>query len=403
MSQSVKKRSASHIYYGVDRKTGELRHIDSVPSGLNCECDCAACGKQLMARKGDERRHHFAHVSNYECMYASEVAIYKAVSEELGKSLCLLLPPVTLRFPSWTEAEVVRGEQTVTLEQVSYSCAPLQYPPELYLSVRGSKLRLLLEFGKYYSEDDLAVFSAEAEKGGYSTILVHLPGIEKEAEFTPGKIRDILLSRSGDKKWVRSALADHMRNLMLEKAVIPEEWERGFLCEAHKDRYKGKYSARYVDCAHCRFNLAKAPSCLCTAKSGVQSLADLKADREELSAKMDQIRSDNEAYIERRELAERSFSQRNRVVAANTLRPDSNQVGTTVSQAALADEAKRIAAAFDPDSPEQTLDRFGRRWLKCVECGQIKEASDMSDYGGRVMGPNRGICRECSRNGNKLT
>ena len=190
---------------------------------------------------------------------------------------------------------------------------------------------------------------------------------------------------------------------MLEKAVTPEEWGLGFLCEAHMGRYKGKYSARYVDCAHCRFNLAQPPSCLCTAKSGVQNLADLKADGDELSAKMNQIRSDNEAYIERRELAERSFSQRNRVVAANTLRPDSNQVGTTVSQAALADEAKRIAAAFDPDSPEQTLDRFGRRWLKCVECGQIKEASDMSDYGGRVMGPNRGICRECSRAGIKLT
>ncbi len=310
MSQSVKKRSASHIYYGVDRKTGELRHIDSVPSGLNCECDCAACGKQLMARKGDERRHHFAHVSNYECMYASEVSIYKAVSEELRKSLRLLLPPVTLRFPSWTEAEVVRGEQTVTLEQVSYSCAPLQYPPELYLSVRGSKLRLLLEFGKYYSEDDLAEFSSEAEKDGYSTVLVHLSGIDKEAEFTPSKIRDILLSRSGEKTWVRSALADYMRSLMLEKAVIPEEWGRGFLCEAHMGRYEGKYSARYVDCAHCRFNLAQPPSCLCTAKSGVQSLADLKAGREELSAKMDQIRSDNEAYIERRELAERSFSHR---------------------------------------------------------------------------------------------
>ena len=27
----------------------------------------------------------------------------------------------------------------------------------------------------------------------------------------------------------------------------------------------------------------------------------------------------------------------------------------------------------------------------------------MSDYGGRVMGPNRGICRECSRAGIKLT
>ena len=402
MSQSVKKRSASHIYYGVDRKTGELRHIDSVPSGLNCECDCAACGKQLMARKGDERRHHFAHVSNYDCMYASEVAIYKAVSEELGKSLRLLLPPVTLRFTSWTEAEVVRGEQTVKLEQVSYSCEPLQYPPELYLSVRGSKLRLLVEFGKYYSEDDLAVFYTEAEKGGYSTILVHLPGIDKEAEFTPSKIRDILLSRSGDKKWVRSALADHMRSLMLEKAVTPEEWGLGFLCEAHVGRYKGKYSARYVDCAHCRFNLAQPPSCLCTAKSGIQSLADLKAGKDELSARMDQIRSDNEAHIERRELVERSFGQKDQVVATNALRPAPNPGSTTVTQTALADETERIAAAFDPDSPELTFDRFGRRWLKCIVCGQIKEASDMADYGGRVMGPNRGICRECSRAGKKL-
>lgn len=402
MSQSVKKRSASHIYYGVDRKTGELRHIDSVPSGLNCECDCAACGKQLMARKGDERRHHFAHVSNYECMYASEVSIYKAVSEELRKSLRLLLPPVTLRFPSWTEAEVVRGEQIVTLEQVSYSCAPLQYPPELYLSVRGSKLRLLLEFGKYYSEDDLAEFSSEAEKDGYSTVLVHLPGIDKEEEFTPSKIRDILLSRFGDKKWVRSALADHIRSLMLGKAVTPEEWGLGFLCEAHMGRYKGKYSARYVDCAHCRFNLAQPPSCLCTAKSGIQSLADLKAGKDELSARMDQIRSDNEAHIERRELFERSFGQKDQVVATNALRPAPNPGSTTVSQTALADETERIAAAFDPDSPEVTFDRFARRWLKCVVCGQIKEASDMADYGGRVMGPNRGICRECSRAGKKL-
>lgn len=102
------------------------------------------------------------------------------------------------------------------------------------------------------------MFSSEAEKGGYSTVLVHLPGIEKEAEFTPSKIRDILLSSSGDKKWVRSALADHMSSLMLEKAVTPEEWERGFLCEAHIGRYKGKYSARYVDCAHCRFKLGAA-------------------------------------------------------------------------------------------------------------------------------------------------
>lgn len=74
-----------------------------------------------------------------------------------------------------------------------------------------------------------------------------------------------------------------------------------------------------------------------------------------------------------------------------------------MSQVALADEAKRIAVAFDPDSPEQTLDRFGRRWLKCVECGQIKEASDMSDYGGVPWGLIV-VFAECAQGlGTKLT
>jgi len=81
MQTNVKKRFASHIYYGLDATTGELRHISEVVSGKKCNCVCAACGQPMEARKGSERKHHFAHVSNYECMYASEVAIYKAFSQ----------------------------------------------------------------------------------------------------------------------------------------------------------------------------------------------------------------------------------------------------------------------------------------------------------------------------------
>lgn len=100
MAHDIKKRSASHIYFGVHSKSGEIMHISKVPSGQKCNCVCAACGQPFEARKGSIRRHHFAHVSNYECMYASEVAIYKALAAELEKTDCLTLPPVMLRFPA---------------------------------------------------------------------------------------------------------------------------------------------------------------------------------------------------------------------------------------------------------------------------------------------------------------
>ena len=70
MGKDIKKRTASHIYYGVHKETGELMHISQVSNGQKCNCICAACGQPFEARKGSIRRHHFAHVSNYECMYA---------------------------------------------------------------------------------------------------------------------------------------------------------------------------------------------------------------------------------------------------------------------------------------------------------------------------------------------
>lgn len=100
MAKNIKKRSASHIYFGVNKLTGELKHISEVPSGQKCNCICAACLQPFEARKGTRRRHHFAHVSNYECMYASEVAIYKAFAEALKRSGFLTLPPSDVAVPS---------------------------------------------------------------------------------------------------------------------------------------------------------------------------------------------------------------------------------------------------------------------------------------------------------------
>lgn len=43
------------------QRNGMVMHIDDVSSGLACGCTCLGCGNQLVARKGEIYRHHFAH------------------------------------------------------------------------------------------------------------------------------------------------------------------------------------------------------------------------------------------------------------------------------------------------------------------------------------------------------
>jgi hypothetical protein len=192
MAHDIKKRSASHIYFGVHSKSGEIMHISKVPSGQKCNCVCAACGQPFEARKGSIRRHHFAHVSNYECMYASEVAIYKALAAELEKTDCLTLPPVMLRFPAWSKDELLQNVKTVRVDSVEFKCEPLAYPPLLTIKAQGSCLRILLDFNHYYDSEDLASLATEAKNDGYSLLKYAMPKLDEDQEFTPDRIMTIL-------------------------------------------------------------------------------------------------------------------------------------------------------------------------------------------------------------------
>lgn len=45
----------------------------------------------------------------------------------------------------------------------------------------------------------------------------------------------------------------------------------------------------------------------------------------------------------------------------------------------------------------KAIDSFGRRWVRCLKCGEIKQDRDFSDYGGKNR-LNLGVCSVCSRN-----
>ena len=277
MAKNIKKRSASHIYFGVNKLTGELKHISEVPSGQKCNCICAACLQPFEARKGTRRRHHFAHVSNYECMYASEVAIYKAFAEALKQSGFLTLPPVMLRFPAWHDPELLQEARRLKIDSVAFECEPLSYPPLLRVTMQGTPLRILLDFDRYYDDDDRVELAEEAKAEDYSLLVISMPKIEQDTEFTPDRLQSVLQDNDRT-EWVFSRLEEQWKQKYYAVAVSPPEHGTGNLCPISFGKYKGKYSARWIDCAHCHFNVAQPPCCLCVAGAGIQKKEDFKRD-----------------------------------------------------------------------------------------------------------------------------
>lgn len=390
MEQSVKKKSAHNIYYGIQEETGTLMHISEVSSGMGCSCNCVACGTALEARKGKIRRHHFAHVSNYDCMYADEVAVYKACAVIISNLTSFYLPPIYFSLNNRHEPELLKDAQQITHDNVTFECEPKQYPPMLLVTILGSKLRLLLEFGTYYSEDDLQVLAEEGRNYNYSVLLYHLPNIGEEDFFTPAHLAEIWSDGKLGQRWIRSALEDKKREYYISLAATPKEWGSGYECPIHISKYRGKYSARRVDCAYCEYNLAQAPNCLCLALAGPRLPA--------LHEKVIKLQQINDAHIQQLEENAAKRQPRSDYHPSPPLIPAPS--GSTPPQplfeVSLAEEI-RIKDSFDPLSTEPLWDKYNRRWAKCTCCGELKQTKDMSSYGGRGIECNLGICLNCAR------
>lgn len=227
-------------------------------------------------------------------------------------------------------------------------------------------------------------------------MLISMPKIEQDTEFTPDRLQSALQDNDRT-EWVFSRLEEQWKQKYYAVAVSPPEHGTGNLCPISFGKYKGKYSARWIDCAHCHFNVAQPPCCLCVAGAGIQKKEDFKRDLQDRLFDIDKIRRTNEEEIRLREERERSFERRS-VYPRPTPYAARPVVPAGPTQEELDAEYIRICQSYDPTSDEWTVDRYNRRWIMCTVCGRIKQDTQMSYYGGKG-GANRGVCADCSRNG----
>ncbi|WP_299022812.1 competence protein CoiA family protein [uncultured Photobacterium sp.] len=62
---------------------GKIVPIHEVERGRACHCTCIVCGSGLIAKKGDEKKHHFAHDVDCTCDWTGETELHLLAKEVL--------------------------------------------------------------------------------------------------------------------------------------------------------------------------------------------------------------------------------------------------------------------------------------------------------------------------------
>ena len=143
--------------------------IDEVERGLVCRCRCVECNEPVVARKGQQRIHHFSHVSQkMPCEVMPESFLHRYAKQVVQESLGLQLPPQPGHHPdsedqsSWWDFESV--EQEVWLGA---------FRPDLVAELPDGPV--LIEFACTSFVDDEK--QARIEQLGIRTVEVDLSGM----------------------------------------------------------------------------------------------------------------------------------------------------------------------------------------------------------------------------------
>ncbi len=75
-------------------KDNTLVSVDQVEKGLACNCICPACKAQLVAKKGEKNKHHFAHHNGSSCATGYQTSLHLLAKDLINEKKMIKIPPV---------------------------------------------------------------------------------------------------------------------------------------------------------------------------------------------------------------------------------------------------------------------------------------------------------------------
>lgn len=184
------------LTYAID-EGGQLMHVDSVATGLACDCICPSCGGKLMAKNnGAIRDHHFAHASGIECDGALESAIHLLAKKIIRETKSIMLPldeytgrTTLLRFD--------KVDEEVWLDSI-------RRRPDLVCTTKDG-IEVLVEFKNTHAVDDKK--RTAIKKNNLVCIEIDVCGQELDEK----QLRVFLNGTGVDRTWISIPKSDEFK------------------------------------------------------------------------------------------------------------------------------------------------------------------------------------------------
>lgn len=268
-------KKQQNLIYAI--KNGVPTSVEDVESGLKCGCVCPACGRPLIARKGNKMIHHFAHHSEHNCEYGYESSLHLAAKEILSKAKRIMLPAVYISFPNSPKKDELYCEaKEVKIDRVELEKRFEDIVPDVVMYIGGKQL--FLEIYVTHAIDELKL--SKLKKNNISTIEIDLS--KKRNTITYQELNDLLLGVSDEKKWKYNSVANKFLQRFYDVSDHRNIISRGYTyhidnCPIKMRSWRGKPYANFIDdCHECEYCISYQfnGGMLCSGRNRIAQIKD---------------------------------------------------------------------------------------------------------------------------------
>lgn len=216
--------------YSMDLK--RMVHVSEVTRGLSCNCKCPGCGDRLVARKGNQMRHHFSHTGDSRCGNSFETALHLFAKELLAERKSLTLPASSVSHKGTTRSWSSRS--SINFESIVVESREKDLQPDIIGMVGGKRLAIEIAVTHFCDAEKVEKY----RKAEFSAIEIDLSEYREVQSLN--ELSDLILN-SATRYWLFNPQQERLRNQLAQEA----ERKRQSDLRKEKERRKRKAEAHH--------------------------------------------------------------------------------------------------------------------------------------------------------------
>lgn len=250
----------------------EMKFIDDVPNGLDCNCHCISCGEKLIARNsGEYNDHHFAHKGGNNCHELELIITTYLFKEALETLREIELPKVFIKMEDFDSAYMVKDIsvfKTKNIISIEKNVITLmsQEDEELIIIVELKKRKSNNDLDDYYKKDVLKIVIDSTKIKTKEDCIYFIKNNQLKIQWINNKSENLYKEKL-------KLLVERKRYISRDNQSIVEDCPinvRGY----HKETFANLSS----DCFRCKFFLCsgtRSDLIYCLGKAKIASVTDL--------------------------------------------------------------------------------------------------------------------------------